>query len=82
MFRRDSLKERKDFFKKKLNEIRSIFSIISIEKNKIISIIHEQFVDICGCRCNERLKVNTDGSTRLGYTGLRGKLEHLRIETG
>jgi hypothetical protein len=33
------------------------------------------------CRCDERLKVKSDGSTRLGYTGLHGGLEHLRIET-
>ena len=33
------------------------------------------------CRCNERLKAKTEGSTRLTYTGLRGGLEHLKIET-
>ncbi len=33
------------------------------------------------CRCNERLKVKSEGSTRLVYTGLRGGLEHLKIET-
>ena len=38
-------------------------------------------IHICGCRCNERLKVKTDGSTRLVYTGLLGELEHLNIET-
>ena len=32
-------------------------------------------------RCNDRLKVKTDGSMRLTYTGLRGELEHLEIET-
>ena len=37
-------------------------------------------MNICGCRCNERLKANTDGSTRLAYTGLRGQPEHLKIE--
>ena len=36
---------------------------------------------ICGCRCNQRLKVKTDGSTLLPYTGLSGELEHLKIET-
>ncbi len=36
---------------------------------------------IRGCRCNERLKVTTDGSTRLTYTGFHGELEHLKIET-
>ena len=40
-----------------------------------------QYSKLSGCRCNERLKVKTDGSTRLAYTGLRGELEHLKIET-
>ncbi len=39
-------------------------------------------IHISGCRCNERLKAKTDGSKRLAYTGLRGDLEHLTIETG
>ena len=29
-------------------------------------------IHTCGCRCYERLKAKTDGSTRLAYTGLRG----------
>ena len=33
------------------------------------------------CRCDERLKDKDEGSTRLTYTGLRGGLEHLKIET-
>jgi hypothetical protein len=33
------------------------------------------------CRCDERLKTKPEGSTRLTYTGLRGGLEHLKIET-
>jgi hypothetical protein len=33
------------------------------------------------CRCNERLKAKVEGSTRLAYTGLRGGLEHLKMET-
>ncbi len=33
------------------------------------------------CRCDERLKVKDEGSTRLAHTGLRGGLEHLKIET-
>jgi len=33
------------------------------------------------CRCNERRRVKSEGSTRLVYTGLRGGLEHLKIET-
>ena len=35
----------------------------------------------CGCGCNERLKVKTDGSTRLTYTWLSGELKHLKVET-
>jgi len=34
------------------------------------------------CRCNERLKVIDEGSVHLGYTGLCGGLDHLKIETG
>jgi hypothetical protein len=33
------------------------------------------------CRCNERLKAEVEGYIRLGYTGLIGGLEHLKIET-
>jgi hypothetical protein len=33
------------------------------------------------CRCDERLKTKDEESTRLGYTGLFGELEHLKIET-
>ncbi len=33
------------------------------------------------CRCDERLKSQDEGSTRLTYTGLFGELEHLKIET-
>ena len=33
------------------------------------------------CRCNERLKAKTEGYSRLTYTGFRGGLEHLKIET-
>ena len=32
-------------------------------------------------QCDKRLKSKSEGSTRLGYTGLRGGLEHLKIET-
>jgi hypothetical protein len=33
-------------------------------------------------RCDERLKATkAEGSTHLTYTGLRGGLEHLKIET-
>jgi hypothetical protein len=33
------------------------------------------------CRCDERPKAKTEGTTCLTYTGLRGGLEHLNIET-
>jgi hypothetical protein len=33
------------------------------------------------CRCDERLQDKAEGSTRLVCTGLRGGLEHLKIET-
>ena len=32
------------------------------------------------CRCDERLQVKVEGSTHLTYTGLRGGMEHLKIE--
>jgi hypothetical protein len=32
-------------------------------------------------RCDERLKTKSEGSTRPAYTGFRGGLEHLKIET-
>jgi hypothetical protein len=32
-------------------------------------------------RCDERLKAKAEGSTRLAYIGLRGGLDHLKIET-
>ena len=33
------------------------------------------------CRCDDRQENKAEGSTRLTYTGLRGELEHLKIET-
>ena len=36
---------------------------------------------ICECQCDERLKGKVEVSTRLAYTGWRGELEHLKIET-
>ena len=33
------------------------------------------------CRCDVSLKVKAEGSTRLGSTGLRGGLEHLKTDT-
>ncbi len=32
-------------------------------------------------RCDERLKTKDEESTRLGYTGLLGQLENLKIKT-
>ena len=32
-------------------------------------------------RCDERQQSKAEGSTRPGYTGLRGGLKHLKIET-
>ena len=63
-------------------------TVIHVKESKLCFIYYEQQIkrelkgiNICGCRCNERLKAKTDGSTRLAYTGLRGELEHLTIET-
>ena len=47
----------------------------------VLIIYYEQGIHVCGCRCNERLQVKTDGSTCLTYTGLCEELEHLKIET-
>jgi hypothetical protein len=33
------------------------------------------------CRCDERLKIKDEESTRLAYTGLLGELERLKIKT-
>jgi hypothetical protein len=33
------------------------------------------------CRCDERRKAKAERPTRLGYTVLRGELEHLKIKT-
>ncbi len=33
------------------------------------------------CRCDERLKTKSEKSTRLGYTGFLGELEHRKIKT-
>ncbi len=44
------------------------------EHRMIGRLIHE-------CRCDERLKPRGESSTHLVYTGLRGGMEHLRIET-
>jgi hypothetical protein len=33
------------------------------------------------CRCDEKLKVKSEGSTHFVYTGFHEGLEHLKIET-
>ncbi len=33
------------------------------------------------CRCDEKLRVKSEGSTHLVHTGFHGGLEHLKIET-
>jgi hypothetical protein len=38
-------------------------------------------IRIYECRCDERLRVKAEGSTRLTYSGLDGGLEHLKMET-
>jgi hypothetical protein len=38
-------------------------------------------IRIDGCLHKERLNIKAEGSTRLPYTGLRGGLEHVQIET-
>ena len=46
----------------------------SIKGDLKISLIYE-------CRCDERLKTQSEESTRLVYTGLVEELEHLKIKT-
>jgi hypothetical protein len=36
---------------------------------------------IYDCRCDEKLKTQVEESTRLGYIGLYGGLEHLKMGT-
>jgi hypothetical protein len=40
-----------------------------------------KIISISECQCDERLKTKTEESTLLGYTGLIGELEHLKIKT-
>ncbi len=48
---------------------------------KLLFIFKVKTRPICECRCDERLKTESEKSTRLGYTGLLGELEHLKIKT-
>ena len=58
-----------------LQPSREYCCLLLIDKQKLRTrLIYE-------CQCDERLKAKAEGSTRLGYTGLRGGLEHLKIET-
>ncbi len=41
----------------------------------------EQKTNVWVYQCDERLKTQDEGSTRLAYTGLLGGLEHLKIKT-
>ena len=54
-------------------QVSKVVSYESIKREVNIRLIYE-------CRCDERLKVKDEGSTRLVYTGLCGGLEHLKIE--
>jgi hypothetical protein len=51
----------------------------SVYTDNVVSV--EILLITYGCRCNERLKDKTEGSTHLVYTGFHGGLGHLRIET-
>jgi hypothetical protein len=42
---------------------------------------HTRRIRIDGCLHNERSNTKAEGSTRLPYTGLRGGLGHVQIET-
>ena len=57
-----------------LSRIRIFFYYETIKRELNTRLIYE-------CRCNEKLKAKAEGSRRLAYTGLRGGLEHLKIET-
>ena len=63
---------------KELEEIESSHTLGGYKRCRGYSAVR---YTICGCRCNERLQVKTDGSTCLTYTGFRGELEHLKTET-
>ena len=66
----------------------SSYATSSMCPHRLVMLYFEQQIQwelkgirICGCQWNERLKAKTDGSTRLGYTGFRGELGHVKIET-
>jgi hypothetical protein len=67
---------------KSLNSSKFILQIPGITENykqhldkvKVLS-------DLQVCRCDEKLKAKDEGSRRLTYTGFRGGLENLKIET-
>ena len=55
-------------------QVSKVVSYESIKREVNIRLIYE-------CRCDERLKVKDEGSTRLVYAGLSGGLGYLKIET-
>ena len=58
------------------------YPVFYFEQQDKVRVTALQGIHICGCRYNERLNSKTVGSTRLGYTGLCGELEHLKILRG
>ena len=46
-----------------------------------MAINHTTTRPIYDCRCDERLHTKAKEFTRLTFTGLLGRLEHLKIET-
>ena len=60
----------------KVNSTEDIYCILLLIDKVRVKGIH-----IYGCRCNERLKIKTEGSTRLTYTGLCGERGYLHMET-
>ena len=59
-----------------------------VTKTLVVSFVYYEEINrkikkilIYECRCDEILRAEAEGSTRLGYTGLIGGLEHLKIET-
>ena len=55
------------------NSVKSLLKVKHLE-DEVVSLRQH-------LRCDERLQTKTEESTRLGYTGLIGELEHLKIKT-
>ncbi len=60
-------------------KVGSVFLMVCVYYETIKRELHRRLM--YECRCDERLKGKVEGSTRLGYTGFPGGLEHLKIET-